>query len=72
MTNNTIATAARKARVEHPFGYIKKVIGFGQFSLKGRQGAQAEAALVATCFNLTRMINLLGGVKGFIARLQAV
>ena len=62
----------RKARVEHPFGYIKKVIGFGQFSSRGRQAAQAEAALVATCFNLTRMINLLGGVKGFIARLQAV
>ena len=62
----------RKARVEHPFGYIKKVLGFGQFSLKGLQSAQAEAAVVATCFNLTRMINLLGGVKGFIARLQAV
>ena len=61
----------RKARVEHPFGYIKKVIGFGQFSMRGRQAAVAEASLVATCFNLTRMINLLGGVKGFIARLQA-
>ena len=62
----------RKACVEHPFGYIKKVIGFGQFSQRGRQAAQAEAALVATSFNLTRMINLLGGVKGFIAGLQAV
>lgn len=62
----------RKARVEHPFGYVKKIIGFGQFSLKGRQGAQAEAAVVATCFNLTRMINLLGGVKGFMAKLEAV
>jgi len=62
----------RKARVEHPFGYIKKVIGFGQFSLRGRQAAGAEAALLATCFNLTRMINLLGGAKGFIARLQTV
>jgi hypothetical protein len=58
--------------VEHPFGYIKKVIGFGQFSLRGRQAAGAEAALLATCFNLTRMINLLGGAKGFIARLQTV
>ena len=62
----------RKARVEHPFGYIKKVIGFGQFSLRGRHGAQAEAAMVATCFNLTRMITLLGGVKGFMAKLAAV
>lgn len=62
----------RKTRVEHPFGYIKKVIGFGQFSLRGRQGAQAEAAIVATCFNLTRMITLLGGVKGFMVKLAAV
>jgi transposase len=62
----------RKARVEHPFGYIKKAIGFRQFGLKGRHGAQAETAIVATCFNLTRMIRLLGGVKSFIARLQTV
>lgn len=62
----------RKARVEHPFGYVKKAIGFVQFSLRGRLGAQAEASLVATCFNLTRMITLLGGVQGFIGRLQTV
>lgn len=62
----------RKERVEHPFGYIKKAIGFVQFSLRGRLAARAEASLVATCFNLTRMIALLGGVQGFIARLQTV
>jgi hypothetical protein len=62
----------RKERVEHPFGYIKKAIGFTQFGLKGLHGAQAEAAIVATCFNLTRMIGLLGGVRSFNARLQAV
>jgi transposase len=61
----------RKERVEHPFGYIKKAIGFSQFGLKGLHGAQAEAAIVATCFNLTRMIGLLGGVRSFNARLQA-
>ena len=62
----------RKERVEHPFGYIKKAIGFTQFGLKGLHGAQAEAAIVATCFNLTRMIGLLGGVRSFNARLQVV
>lgn len=62
----------RKQRVEHPFGYIKKAIGFTQFGLKGLHGAQAEAAIVATCFNLTRMITLLGGVRSLNARLQAV
>jgi hypothetical protein len=59
----------RKAQVEHPFGYIKKNIAFRQFSLRGRQGAQTEAAIVATCFNLTRAISLLGGVRGFIGKL---
>lgn len=62
----------RKARVEHPFGYIKKNIAFRQFSLRGRQGAQAEASLVATCFNLRRMINLLGGVQMLVAKLATV
>lgn len=62
----------RKARVEHPFGYIKKVLGFGQFMLRGRQGAGAEASILATCFNLTRMVNLLGGVVGFMAAIQSV
>lgn len=62
----------RKSRVEHPFGYIKKVIGFRQFGLKGRLGAQAEASIVATCFNLSRIITLLGGVESFIIRIQTV
>ena len=62
----------RKELVEHPFGYIKKNIAFRQFSLRGRQGAQEEASIVATCFNLTRMIRLLGGVQIFVAKLSTV
>ena len=62
----------RKDRVEHPFGYMKKNLGFGQFLLRGIQGAKAEASLVATCFNLTRMISLLGGVGMFTAKLATV
>lgn len=58
----------RKARVEHPFGYIKKVLNFRQLSLRGRSAVQAEASILATCFNLTRMINLFGGVQQFINR----
>jgi transposase len=61
----------RKARVEHPFGFIKKVLGYGQFVLRGRQGVRAEASILATCFNLRRMITLLGGVAGFMAAIKA-
>ena len=62
----------RKARVEHPFGYMKKVLGFRQFSLRGRNGAQAEASLLATCFNLRRMITLWGGVPAFVEKMATV
>lgn len=62
----------RKSRAEHPFGYIKKVLGFGQFLLRGLDGVRAEASILATCFNLRRMITLLGGVQGFIARVRTV
>ena len=64
--------ARRKARVKHPFGFIKKILGFSQFHLRGREGVGAEASIVATCFNLRRMLTLLGGVSGFIAAIQAV
>lgn len=56
----------RKMRVEHPFGYMKQVMNFRQFSLRGRTGARAEASILGTCFNLTRMISLLGGVPQFV------
>jgi hypothetical protein len=61
----------RKARVEHPFGFIKKVLGYGQFLLRGREGVRAEASILATCFNLRRMMSLLGGVAYFIAAIKA-
>lgn len=62
----------RKSRVELPFGYMKKVLGFVQFNLRGRSGAKAEASLLSTCFNLTRMMTLCGGVNGFMARLATI
>ena len=62
----------RKDRAEHPFGHIKKNLGVVQFSMRGRLAAQAEASLLAVCFNVTRMIRLLGGVHGFTQRLATL
>lgn len=62
----------RKARVEHPFGHIKKNLGKTQFLLRGRQGAQAETALVGTCFNIARMITIFGGVQQFIEKIAII
>ncbi len=53
----------RKEICELPFGHIKQNLGAQQFLLRGRIATQAEVGLLATCFNLTRMINLVGALK---------
>lgn len=60
----------RKMTVEHPFGHIKKNLGFNAFSLRGLKKVQGEVSLLSTCFNLTRMINIVG-TQRLIAGLQA-
>lgn len=62
--------ARRKTRVEHPFGHIKKNLKTDAFLLRGRHGVQAETSLLATCFNIARMITLIG-VPGLIEKLSA-
>ncbi len=55
----------RKARVELPFGHIKRNLKTDGFLIRGRSGVNAETSLLATCFNLARMITILG-VSGLI------
>jgi hypothetical protein len=50
----------RKTRVEHPFGHIKRNLKTDAFLLRGRDGVQAETSLLATCFNVARMITIFG------------
>jgi transposase len=58
----------RKMRVEHPFGHFKRNLGAGYFLLRGLAGVRAEMSLLAGCFNIRRMISLLG-VTGLVAAL---
>jgi hypothetical protein len=58
----------RKARVELPFGHVKRNLKMDGFLTRGRSGVNAETSLLATCFNLARMITILG-VSGLIAKL---
>jgi hypothetical protein len=60
----------RKEKAEHPFGHIKKNLGVQSFLLRGLKGVRAEAGLLALCFNLTRMINILG-VKALIEKMNS-
>ena len=64
--------AQRKMKVEHPFGHIKRNLGAGTFLLRGLSGVNAELSLLATSFNLARMITILGGVKPLVQELRKV
>jgi hypothetical protein len=63
--------ARRKARVEPPFGHIKRNLKTDAFLMRGIEGAGAETSLLATCFNLARMISILG-VSGLISKLSSI
>jgi len=61
--------ARRKARVELPFGHIKRNLKTDAFLMRGNDGVQAETSILATCFNLARMITIMG-VTGLIQKLN--
>jgi transposase len=50
----------RKTKVEHPFGHIKRNLKTDGFLLRRKDGVEAETSLLATCFNLARMITIFG------------
>ena len=60
----------RQQTIELVFGHFKRNQAAGQFLLRGRSGVNAELSLLSTCFNMTRMITLLGGVSGLILKLN--
>jgi len=60
--------ALRKEKAELPFAHIKRNLGVQAFLLRGLDGVKAEMSLFASCFNISRMITLLGGVSGLIKR----
>lgn len=59
----------RKEKVELPFGHIKQNLGCTAFLVRGISMVRAEFGLLASCFNIARMITLAGGVDSLISRL---
>ena len=59
----------RKQKVELPFGHIKHNLKVGGFLLRGLPGVRAEMSILSSCFNIARMISIIG-VSGLIARLS--
>lgn len=60
----------RKTKVELPFGHFKSNLKIGGFLLRGLAGVKAEMSIWSSCFDIARMITILG-VKGAIAQMKA-
>jgi transposase len=58
----------RKQKVELPFGHFKRNLNTNHFLLRGFDGVKAEMSLLSGCFNITRMINIIG-VHGLVNKL---
>lgn len=62
----------RKEKVELPFGHIKRNLNGGVFLVRGLRVVKAEWSLLASCFNIARMITLTGGVSSLIRQLALI
>ena len=56
-------------KAELPFGHIKRNLGVGAFLLRGVEGAKAEMSLLASNFNMARMVTIFG-VETLIDKLK--
>lgn len=62
----------RKSKVELQFGHVKRNLGAGYFLLRGLEKVKAEMGILASCFNIVRMINITGGVEEMILKLNGL
>jgi hypothetical protein len=60
----------RKSKVELQFGHIKRNLKGGSFLVRSLKLVQGEMAIYASCFNIARMITLLGGVEQMVRLLS--
>ena len=58
----------RKQKAELPFGHIKHNLKVDSFLLRGLEGVKAETAILSSCFNIARMISIIG-VQGLLVKL---
>ncbi len=53
----------RKTLAEHPFGTIKRTMGYTHFLLKGLEKVRTEWSLITLAYNLKRVLNLVSFQK---------
>jgi len=61
----------RQEMSEHPFGVVKRQWGYDHVLVKGISKVDAEANLIFLCYNLRRVINILG-INELVKRLQKI
>jgi transposase len=66
--NYTLYTQ-RKCMVEHPFGTVKRALGFTYFLTRGKENVRTESRLHFLAYNMKRLINIVG-TTGLQAALQ--
>jgi transposase len=57
----------RQSLAEHPFGTMKWLMGYPRFLVRGLVKAKSELALGVLCYNLKRVINVLGAQQLLLA-----
>lgn len=68
LSQNQAIYKRRGQKVELVFGHMKRNLGVTSFLMRGRSAVRAELSLLSVCFNLRRMMTLLG-VDGVIRAL---
>ena len=50
----------RGSIVEHPFGTIKRTLGWDHFLVRGKEKVEGENALIMFTYNFKRLLNFIG------------
>lgn len=60
----------RQVMVEHPFGVVKRQWGYDHVMMKGLKKTDSEISLVFLCYNIKRVMNIMG-IKGILKAIKA-
>ena len=70
MGNADEKMSQRAGVCEHPFGTMKRWLGWDHFLVRGFEKVRGEMALLVHCYNFKRLLSIFG-VEGFIAICEA-
>ena len=56
--NNNVVYKKRRCIVEHPFGTIKRTLGYNYFLRRQKENVDAEAASMFIAYNIKRLLTM--------------